>query len=71
MPHKEQLDEMLELARILSKGFPYVRVDFMISDRIYFSELTFFPDAGVGTDWNDNWLRKTGEMICLKEENER
>lgn len=71
LPHKEQLDEMLELARILSKGFPYVRVDFMISDRIYFSELTFFPDAGVGTDWNDNWLRKTGEMICLKEENER
>ena len=71
LPCKEKLDQMLELARILSKGFPYVRVDFMILDRIYFSELTFFPDAGVGTDWNDNWIRKTGEMICLKEEKQR
>lgn len=69
LPSKKKLDEMIKLAKILSCNFPYVRVDFMISEKIYFTELTFFPDAGVGTDWNDEWLEKTGEMICLREDN--
>ncbi len=38
------LDELLEYAGILSKGFPFVRVDFyVINDKIYLGELTFTP----------------------------
>lgn len=43
----ECLDEMLSLARKLSEGEEYVRVDFYIIDNhIYFGEMTFTPDVG-------------------------
>lgn len=43
----EQFDKMLEIARKLSKGFPFVRVDFFnVAGRVYLSELTF--DSGDG-----------------------
>ena len=38
---------MLEYASILSKPFPFVRVDFYNENgKVYFGELTFFHDAG-------------------------
>ena len=38
---------MIRIARILSKGFPYVRVDlYWINGRAYFGELTFYPWTG-------------------------
>jgi len=43
-----QFDRMLEYAAILSKGFPFVRVDFIgIGDRLLFGEMTFYPLAGM------------------------
>ena len=40
-------DEMIEIARKLSGDFPYVRVDlYDIDGRVYFGELTFFPESG-------------------------
>ena len=43
----DELTEMLELAKILSAGIPFLRVDFYIVEhRVYFSELTFFPASG-------------------------
>lgn len=43
-----QLEEMLSLSRELSKGIPFVRVDWYISnDKLYFGELTFFPASGM------------------------
>ena len=43
------LDEMLELSRVLSKDFPHVRVDFYnVRNKIIFGELTFFHDSGYG-----------------------
>lgn len=42
-----KLSEMIELSRKLSKDFPHVRVDFFIvENKIYFGELTFFPESG-------------------------
>lgn len=39
-------DEMLEIASNLCKEFPFVRVDFFVTnDRYYFAELTFTPSA--------------------------
>ena len=43
-----QYEEMLEYATILSKGFPFVRVDLLyVNNRIYFGEMTFYPWAGL------------------------
>lgn len=43
----ENFDEMLDIARTLSKDFPYVRVDlYDIDGKIYFGEMTFFPESG-------------------------
>ena len=43
-----QHERMMELARILSKQFPFVRVDFYnFDDVIILGELTFFPGGGL------------------------
>lgn len=44
-----QYEKMLEDAAVLSKGFPFVRVDLIfVNHRIYFGEMTFYPLAGFG-----------------------
>lgn len=44
----ENLPEMIETAGALAADFPFVRVDlFSVSGKIYFSELTFTPSAGM------------------------
>ena len=41
------LDEMLDLARNLSKGIPHVRTDFYcIDNKVYFGEMTFYHGSG-------------------------
>ena len=41
------LPKMLECSRILARGIPHVRVDFWeVGGRLYFSEFTFYCDAG-------------------------
>lgn len=40
-------DEMMELASILAKEFPFVRVDFFDTEsKLYLAELTFYPGGG-------------------------
>ena len=47
VPRPEKLQEMLEICRALSQGFPYVRVDlYYTGGRIFFGELTFTPGNG-------------------------
>ena len=42
-------EKMVELASVLSKDTPHVRVDFYeVNDKIYLGELTFFTDGGCG-----------------------
>lgn len=49
VPKPDTLDEMLEIARKLSEGFAFVRVDLYDADnRIYFGEMTFTPQSGRG-----------------------
>ncbi len=44
----QNLDKMYEIAKKLSKGMKFVRVDlYNINGKIYFGELTFFPSAGL------------------------
>ena len=40
-------DEMIAVAKKLSDGIPFVRIDlYNINNRVYFSEMTFFPGSG-------------------------
>lgn len=41
------LEKLIKVAEDLSKDFPFVRVDlYMVKDKIYFGELTFYPWSG-------------------------
>lgn len=60
------MDQMFEIAAKLSKGIPYVRVDlYEVKGRVYFGEMTFFPDNG----FDSNLLPETdlyfGNLIDL------
>lgn len=64
------LDEMLKYAQILSKPFPFVRVDFYhVKDQIVFGELTFTPSGALDTDRLPETDRLFGSMLHLPFEN--
>ena len=59
-------EKMKELAAVLSKGIPQLRVDFYdINGRVYFGELTFFHHSGLETFEPEEWDEKFGEWIKL------
>jgi hypothetical protein len=48
IPKPKNLEKMIEYARILSKGFDFVRVDlYDTGDKVYFGEMTFTPHGGL------------------------
>jgi len=65
-----QLKQMVEMAERLSKGIPFLRVDFyVINGCIYFGELTFFPASGMGRWTDDRWDKRIGAWIKLPPNN--
>ena len=47
IPAPRSFEKMFEIAGKLSEGVPYLRVDlYNIEGKIYFGELTFFPQSG-------------------------
>ena len=59
-------EEMLNYAQILSKEFPFCRVDFYnVDDRIIFGEITFFHAGGLSTITPKKWETKLGESIDI------
>lgn len=62
-------EKMKELARILSKEIPFLRVDFYeINQKIYFSELTFYPGGGFIPFDPDEYDKVLGKMLELPKE---
>ncbi|MBR9773396.1 MAG: hypothetical protein GYB54_20015 [Gammaproteobacteria bacterium] len=60
------LDEMLELAERLSRGFVFVRVDFYEREgRAVLGEMTFTPGANVSRRYNAYGQRYLGDLIDL------
>ncbi|WP_265694461.1 ATP-grasp fold amidoligase family protein [Providencia rustigianii] len=58
-----QFKEMLRLAQILVTPFDYCRADFLLAEnKIYFSELTFAPNAGRTVISPLSWDFKLGEL---------
>lgn len=64
----EKLEEMIEIASILSKGFPAVRVDlYQVENKIYFGEMTFFPFSGYVKFTPDEFDFELGSKFVLPE----
>ena len=62
----EQLEKMLEMAKVLAKDIPFVRVDFYeINGKIYFGELTFFPAGGMAPFEPAQWDETFGSWLKL------
>ncbi len=72
-PHAEQplrkpvtFEKMIELSKVLSKGFPHVRVDFYeVDGQLYFGELTFYHFSGFMPFEPDKWDKIFGDWIKL------
>lgn len=65
-PKPCNFERMIKLAKKLSKGIPFLRVDFYeINKKVYFSELTFYPGSGFTPFVPSEWDRKVGELLKL------
>ncbi len=65
-PRPENLEDMLLIAKKLSKGINFLRVDlYNIDSKIYFGELTFFPASGFGKFRPKEWALKLGDLIKI------
>lgn len=63
----EGMERMFEIASILSKGQPFVRVDlYNVDGKIYFGELTFYPDGGVDPNILPSTDQRWGDLLDLK-----
>lgn len=63
-PKPQQLDEILEYAKILSKGFAQVRVDFYNAfGKVFFGEMTFTSNCGRMKYFTQERLTAMGEKI--------
>lgn len=61
-----KLGEMLELTSRLSNRKPFIRVDFYeINGIVYFSEFTFYSDAGFEPFYPDSWDSILGAKIKI------
>lgn len=59
-------DKMVEFSKILSKGYPHVRVDFYeVDGQLYFGELTFFSCSGFMPFEPKKWDKVFGDWIEL------
>jgi len=67
LPEKPiNFEKMKELAQKLAKDIPFLRVDFYeIDSKIYFSELTFFPNAGYIPFYPEKYDKVLGDMLEL------
>lgn len=61
----KHFDQMVSIAKTISKDFPFVRVDFYDADKLYIGELTFTPTGGFAKYKPVEWDYKMGEILDL------
>ena len=60
------LFEMIDICRKLSVNIPFSRIDFyVVNNRIYFGEITFYPASGLGEFTPKEWNIKMGNLLGL------
>lgn len=63
-PKPLNLDKMVDIAKKISEGFPFVRVDlYNIEGKIYFGEMTFSPSGCRIASINHHTLSEMGKLI--------
>ena len=66
IPKPLNFDKMVEIAEMLSAGYPHLRVDmYNIEGNIIFGEFTFYHGSGVYKFYPEYWDMKFGEFIDL------
>ena len=64
IPKPKNMEKMFEIAKQLSKNEPFVRVDmYNVDGKIYFGELTFFPDGGADPNRLPEADQMFGDMV--------
>ena len=62
----KKLDVQISIARKLSKGIPFVRVDlYEVGSQVYFGEMTFYPMSGLGSFRPEQYNELLGALITL------
>ena len=62
----EKLETLIQLSEKLAAGLPHVRIDFYsISGKIYFGEITFYHQTGMGIILPEEFNVKMGGWIAL------
>lgn len=62
----DKYDEMIKIAEKISKDIPFVRVDcYIVNNRIYIGELTFFPWGGFQKFKDKVWNDYLGDLEVL------
>lgn len=62
----ENLDIHIQIARELSRGIPFARIDiYDVDGRLYFGEITFYPAGGFGEFRPSEYNKIIGEMLPL------
>lgn len=65
-PKPEDLSTMLESASCLSKGFPFVRIDYYVfNGKAIFGEMTFTPAGCLFTSQTDHQILPMGELLHI------
>lgn len=60
------LETQVQLASLLSKCFPFSRIDlYEAENKVYFGEITFFPMSGFGSFRPNQYNEILGQMISL------
>ena len=66
VPCPFHLDDMINLSRYLSKGFPHIRVDFFdTKNKLYVAELTLYTAGGYSRYEPESFNIKMGELFKL------
>ena len=61
----KHFEKMKEIAAVLSRNIPHIRVDFYcVDDKLYVGELTFFHSSGMCHIYPEEWDYKLGEWIA-------
>ena len=66
IPKPKNIEEMLEVAKKLSAGFPEVRVDlYNVNGKIYFGEMTFTSNGGIMSFYTLEYAKELGKHIDI------
>ena len=65
VPRPAFLGDLIDCAEVLGAGLDFVRVDFYITTKVYFGEMTVYPAGGLKPFVPEKWHRYFGDLWNL------